>query len=233
MRYLLLWTIWIVCLHPLSAQTFSVTHEKRMWRDKKVTLEITEGGIVYKAGKEEDARTWKYEDIQIFDRISEKEFTILTYEDQSMLMGRDRQYHFVITEGSLTDEIFHEITRRMKDSITNRVVREVAEVEFEVPVKHLHTFGGCEGTLRFTSDRILYATEYKKDAREWLVTRDVQSVWSTGRYHLEVHVYDNNRRQFSRNRTYRFDLKDSLDPKLYRALKLRLFELEKTHLPLE
>ena len=233
MRYLLFCIVSIFCVYPLSAQTFSVQHEKRMWRDKNVTLEITKEGIVYRTDEEADTRTWKYEDIQYFDRISEKEFTILTYEDQSMLLGRDRQYHFVITEGTLTDEIFRDITARMKDSITNRIVREVPEVEFEVAVKHLHTVGGCEGILRFTSDRILYATEHKKDAREWVLTRDVQSVWSMDRHHLEVHVYDNNRRQFSRNRTYRFDLKHSLDPKLYRALKLKLFELEKTHLPLE
>ena len=61
-------------------------------------------------------------------------------------------------------------------------------------VKHLHSFGGCEGTLRFTEDAITYVTENENDAREWSLVRDVHSVWSSDRYQLQIHAYENNRR---------------------------------------
>ena len=96
---------------------------------------------------------------------------------------------------------------------------------YEIPVKHLHTFGGCEGVLQFTQDSIIYATKNRKDAREWRLDRDIQSVWSSDPYQLEIQVYENNRREFSRTRIYNFQLKEPLDWKMYRALKLRLYAL--------
>ena len=84
--------------------------------------------------------------------------------------------------------------------------------------------------LKFTADAIYYVTGNKEDAREWLWSRDVQSVWSINPYQLEVHAYDNNRREFSRTRIYQFDLKAPLDPEFYRTLKLKLYNLESAHL---
>ncbi|HUG82797.1 MAG TPA: hypothetical protein VML01_14095 [Bryobacterales bacterium] len=40
-----------------------------------------------------------------------------------------------------------------------------------------------------------------------------------------MHVYDNNRKEFSQTRVYRFQLKEPLDPERYRNLKLRLYGL--------
>lgn len=73
-------------------------------------------------------------------------------------------------------------------------------------------------------------TDHAEDAREWQLERDVQSVWSMNRYQIEIHAYDNNRREFSRTGIYRFDLKQALDPDFYRSLKLQMYSLETTHL---
>ncbi len=229
MKYLL---IMLFMVQPLAAQTFDVIHEKTLWRDGSGKIEITDEGIVFVAEKEEDSRTWRYEDIQYFDRISGKEFTILSYEDSSMLLGRDKQYHFLITEGELTAEIFYRIKDRLNKPATNREFPDVVNARYELPVKHLHTFGGCEGTLKFTEDGIYYVTEHKKDAREWRLATDIQSIWSSKRYQLEIHTFDNNRREFSKTRVYKFDLKEPLDPEVYRSLKLRLYDLEAVHRPM-
>jgi hypothetical protein len=229
MKYLL---ILLFMAQPLVGQTFSVIHEKNLWWDGKGKIEINGEGIAFVADKEEESRTWKYEDIQYFDRISGKEFTILSYEDNPVLLGRDKQYHFLITEGELTTEIFNRIRERLKKPATNREFPNVVNARYELPVKHLHKFGGCEGILKFTEDEIFYVTDYKKDAREWRLSTDIQSVWSSDRYRLEIHVFDNNRREFSRTRVYKFDLKESLDPEVYRSLKLKLYDLDAVHRPI-
>ncbi len=229
MKYLLML---LFLAQPVAAQTFTVIHEKRLWRDGTGKIEITDDGVRYVAEKEKDSRTWTYRDIQYFDRISSKEFTILSYEDERRLLGRDKSFHFVITEGELTDELFRRISNCLKRPVTNRVIPDLAAVQYELPVKHQHTFGGCEGTLKFTSDAIYYVTDHKKDSREWRLARDIQSIWSADRYRLELHVFDNNRRESSRTRVYKFDLKESLDPEIYRRLKLKLYDLEALHLPI-
>ncbi|MCZ6490235.1 MAG: hypothetical protein O7A06_06855 [Acidobacteria bacterium] len=226
----------VICLllfaEALAAQTFPVVLKKRLWPDGGGQIEITEQAIVYRAEKEPESRTWNYPDIQFFDRISSREFTILTYEDQRWKLGRDRQFHFTITEGELTDALFQTIRSRLDKPAANRVIPRLEAVEYEVAVKHLHTFGGCEGTLRFTEDAIAYVTEKENDAREWSLAREVRSVWSADRYRLQIHVYEDNRREFSRTRVFRFALKEPLDGAYYRRLKLRLYDLESAHLPM-
>jgi hypothetical protein len=213
----------------VGAQTFEVKRLKRLWWDGEGQIRISEEGIAYEAKKPKHSRSWKYQDIQYFDRLSKKEFVILSYEDIGWQMGRDREYHFAITSGELGDDVFQNISRRIKRPVTNRVVGEVVKAGYELPVKHLHSFGGCEGILKFTADAIYYSTDHKKDSRQWLLTRDVQSVWSMNPYQLEVHVYDNNRREFSRTRVYKFNLKEALDQEFYRALKLKLYHLEASY----
>jgi hypothetical protein len=214
---------------PLAAQTLSVIQEKNLWRDGKGIIEITTNGIAYKADKAKDSRNWKYQDIQYFDRISSKEFTILSYEDNHLLLGRDKQYHFRIIKGEMTEALFDEIRTRINKPATNREFPVVRNVRYELPVKHLHSFGGCEGTLKFTDDAVYYVTQNKKDARAWRLAVDVQSIWSSDPYQLEIHVYENNRREFSRTRVYHFELKRPLDPEWYRSLKLKLYQLADTH----
>lgn len=210
----------------LSGQTLTVTLKKRLWPDGHGKILIGEKAIAYEASKKDESRTWEYPDIQYFDRLSPTEFVILTYEDQRLALGRDRQFHFVVTEGELDDELFRTIAARLGKPVTNRFVPEQVAAEYSVPAKHLHTFGGCEGVLKFSGDTIYYITEHREDAREWKLGRDAQSVWSADPYQLEVHAYDNNRREFSRTRIYNFQLKKALNQVFYRNLKRKIYNLE-------
>ena len=209
--------------------SFEVIHKKKLRRDSRGEIRFTQDAIEFLAKKGKHKRRWAYQDIQYFDRISETEFVILSYEDQKWKLGRDRQYRFALTGGELTDSLFEQISQRIGRPVTNRVVSDIPEKRYELPVKHLHSLGGCEGLLTFAGDHIYYATEHRKDAREWRVSRDVESVWSMDPYQLDLHVYDNNRREFSRTRVYRFALKKPFDPEFYRRLKLQLYELEATN----
>lgn len=221
----------LLLAQPLAAQTLTVVHEKRLWRDGHGKIVISETGISYVSDKKEESREWKYEDIQYFDRISRSEFVVLSYEDSRLWLGRDEAYRFRIVGGELSDEVFDQISRRLNRPLTDRVVADSLEAPYVLPAKHLHTFGGCEGELRFTPDAIYYVTDHREDARTWRLDRDVQSVWSSDPYRLQIYAYDNNRREFSRTRLYAFDLKQPLDARHYRSLKLTLYKLQTVHAP--
>lgn len=210
----------------LTAETFPVIHRNTLWRDGRGTIEINDDGIVYAARKKTLSRQWKWIDIQHFDRVSPREFVILTYEDQRRFLGRDKEYRFVITSGELSDVLFVKISESLKRPVTDRVIPAGIAASYTIPVKHEHTFGGCEGELEFAGDTIYYVTKHRPDARAWRVDRDIVSVWSDDPYRLEISAYDNNRREFSRTATYKFDLKEKLDPEFYRRLKLKLYRLE-------
>lgn len=205
--------------------SFDVVLKKKFWPDGRGVLVVSDDAIEFRAKDDERSRRWSYEDIQYFDRVSTQEIIVLTYEDSGWKLGRDRQFRFVLSEGEFTDALFDQVSRGIGRPVTNRVFEVREAVEMELPVKHLHALGGCEGTLLFTKNEVYYRTSHARDARQWQLRRDVDSVWSHDRYHLELHVYDNNRREFSRAKVYKFDLKRPLDPEWYRGLKLRLYEL--------
>jgi hypothetical protein len=223
MRYLVLFSIF-ACLLP--AETFPVTLQKMFWRDGKGAVEIDDQGITYTARKKDHSRTWKWTDIQYFDRVSPTEFVVLTYEDDSRLLGRDKQYHFRISQGVLNGALFERISGHLNRPVTDRVAPEKVVARYTIPVKHEHALGGCEGELQFTSGTIRYITKHELDGRTWRLDRDIVEVWSDDPYRLEIRAYDNNRREFSRTATYKFDLKEKLDSDFYRELKLRLYKLE-------
>jgi hypothetical protein len=223
MRYVMLLSVFTSFL---QAETFPVILEKTLWRDRNGTIEIDDQGITYTTQKKEQNRVWKWTDIQYFDRVSSKEFVVLTYEDNRRLLGRDKQYHFRITQGELSNGLFDTVSKHLNRPLTDRVVPENVTARYTIPVKHEHVFGGCEGDLEFTADAIYYVTTHAPDGRVWHMDRDIVQVWSDDPYRLEIRAYDNNRREFSSTAAYKFELKEKLDPAFYRELKLKLYNLE-------
>jgi hypothetical protein len=225
MRSVLSFLIWLVAF-PAAAQTFPVVHKKALWPDGSGELIFTPDAVEFRAaGKEQRSRKWSYADIQHLDRISPKELLVLSYEDQKWQLGRDREFRFVLTEGEISDELFAALRSRLSRPSTNRVAREPEAPLYDVAVKHLHTFGGCEGRLFFTKTSVAYRTPHAKDVREWRLDSEVESLWSQNPYQLEIHVYENNRREFSATRVFQFALKERLDNEFYTNLKKRLYGL--------
>ncbi len=232
----------------LSAQTFPARLVKPLWPDRHGIVKISDQGVAFAAPHtkhgpewvgvqhvvhaldELDNRphslSWKWTDIQYFDRISRKEFVVLTYRDDWRFLGRDEEFRFRLTEGELTDAILQEISRYLGRPVTDRVPPEKVAALYSIPVKRDGTFRGSEGELNFTNTAICYVTKAKAGSRTWHMDRDIVSVWSDDPYQLEIRAYENNRREFSRTVTYKFDLKQKLDPEFYRKLKLRLYGLE-------
>ncbi|MBI1355736.1 MAG: hypothetical protein GC160_15460 [Acidobacteria bacterium] len=218
-------TLFIVVVVTGYAQTsFQVVRKKPLWPDAEGTLVIDEAGVEFRRG-EGQSKSWPYEEIQGFDRISPTEIEVLTYEDVAWRLGQDRSYRFALLSGEIDDTLFESMTRKIGRPVTDRIVEGKPDDAPQLPVKHLKPFGGSEGELIFGESAIYYATDAPRQSREWRLDRDVDSVWAAHRYQLELHVFEAGRHDFDDVRVYRFQLKDPLDPDLYRNLKLRLYGL--------
>jgi hypothetical protein len=117
------------------------------------------------------------------------------------------------------------MTNKIGRPVIDRIAEEGPDGVPRLAVKHLKPFGGSEGQLIFGELAIHYVTEAPKQAREWRMDCDVESIWAANRYQLELHVFEAGRHDFDDTRVYRFQLKKPLDPDLYRNLKLRLYDL--------
>ena len=234
-------------LHPLpgagaassgkTETTFEVIHKKRFQPDSKGVLRIADEEILFDAQNEKHSRRWAYRDIRFLDRVGPAEIILHTYENVRLTLGRDKRYRFVLTAGELTVDQFNHVSAKVGKPVANRSFVSPENPEYEIPVKHRHQFGGCQGRLLFTESRIFFQSDAVKKgpeqpparerphSREWILARDVDSVWSADAYHLELHVYDGEQRRTNRTRIFRFDLKQKLDQDFLRNLKLRLYHL--------
>lgn len=216
----------IVCTLAVAAQeSFEVIRKKPLWPNSQGTLVISDDSIEFRRKKEEDSKRWSYRDIQHIDRISPTEIEILTYEDVAWRLGQDRSYRFSLVSGEIDDALFDSMADKLGLPVTDRIVDDAPDNPTSLPVKHLKTFGGSEGELVFGESAIFYVTDAPRQAREWLLDRDVESVWAANRYELELHVFEAGRRDFDSTQVYRFQLKKELDPAQYRDLKMRLYNL--------
>lgn len=206
---------------------FEAVRKKALWPDQHGTLRVDDAGISFAPdGEPEHERFWAYEDIQHFDRLTLTEFVLLSYEDISWQLGRDRRYRFVLGTGEISDELYQRIAEQMDKPATNRVVRAPDVVEQQLPAKNLTMLGGSKGTLYLSKGRIVYLTEAHEKSREWLVGRGLDSVWSSDAYRLEIHAYEGDPGSFRKPAVYKFALKKPLDPEVYRRFKLELYELD-------
>lgn len=222
----LLTLILITAAAGLAETSFEAIWKKPLLPDKGGVLRIGERGIVFRTnGENKQERTWTYVDIQHFERISNTEVTIQSYEDSAWRLGRDRRYHFALRDAELRDELYEHVVSRIGKPATDHVAELPTAVELELPVKRLTRRGSSQGTLYVTPDRIVYSSPVAKQSRTWMLDRDVDTVWSSDPYRLEVHVFDRSEGFVRQPKVYRFALKSPLDAGFYRLLKMRLYAL--------
>ncbi len=207
----------------LAAETLKVRHDHNPWGKCEGELVLSQEGVEYRQDEDKHHRKWRWVDIQSIDRKSSRRFSILTYEDQRWLFGADRHFNFTLLpdQEPLSEETFQFISAHLGKPVTDRIAKR-AQTDYQVAAKHLHTFGGCEGTLYFGPEWISYETDHAQDARTWKRDRDVDSVWSLNRYQLEIHVFEENKRSFDKTRRFRFQLKEPLNEDYYDELRRQL-----------
>lgn len=202
------------------ADVYKVRHDHDPWGSCHGELVIDEEGIRYQTDHQKDERNWSWSDIETFDLHTSTRFTVLTYENRRVLLGRDRRFDFT-SQQPLTATSLNLIRGHLQTPFVDHLPRDVKPV-YKLPVRHLHHFGGCDGILIFSRQWVVYKTDYGKDARSWRRDRDIAGYWSLNRYELEIAVYEGQPGSVDNQRRFRFQLKEPLDESFYRKLRRQL-----------
>lgn len=210
------------------AQEFTYkVQQSRLLRDKFGELVIAEEEIRYRSTDGKAGGRWTYRDIRLLEILSPTRVRIWTYDDNSKLFGIDESFTLEIVDGVLTKEVSDFLRRRIARPFVTAFTDETESVLAELPVKHNHRFGGCEGTLRVFSDHLVYDSDESRNSRSWRWT-DLRTVSRIDPYRFEVLTYE---REFGGpGRSYTFALKepmpeavfDTIWTNVYRPTPLRM-----------
>jgi hypothetical protein len=206
----------------VSAQSFEFPVEhQHTFRNCRGTLTITSDKIEYKTTHKKDSRAWRYIDIRQIKIASPTALEIVTYEDQRRTIGRDRIFQFRLLEGQITQEVSALLmTKTTHPLVTSVMPMTGGSPTFEMPVKHLHTVGGCEGVLRIYSDRVTYeSTDMPTDSRYWRYA-DIQNFGHPTRYRFEITTFED--KLAGPTKVYNFQLKEEFPALAYDYLWLRV-----------
>jgi hypothetical protein len=202
---------------PIVAQAqsfeFSVEHQHTL-RSCRGTLTITADKIEYQTAHKEDSRIWRYLEIRQIQVISPTKLEITSYEDQKRMLGRDRIFKFKLLDGQISPEISALFIEKTKYPVATSVMPETTESpKFELAVKHLHTFGGCEGMLKIFEDRVVYQSADKTENSRYWRWSDMQSISRSSLYQFSVSSFE---QQFGGpTKTFNFEMKERMDEAVY------------------
>jgi hypothetical protein len=216
-KALVLWTL-VLALFSLSPALASETKiqvkHDHILGSCRGELVFGDSTLEYRTEDRQDARVWKYEDIQQLGLLSSKELSVLTYEDRKVQLGKDKRFIFEVTEGEISQSLWQYLTGRLTKPIVSAVLPSDVAAQFQMPVKHQHTFGGCQGVLKITDQYVIYETTHPSDSRIWRY-QDISSVGSTGSFQLRVTTMERVGGEYGSEKNFIFDLKRRLDPEVY------------------
>lgn len=208
---------WLAPSALAQSFTLQVEHE-HLLRNCRGTLVITPEKIEYQTAEKRDAQGWEYREIRQLTVVSPLALELATYEDQKRMAGRDRIFKFRLTSGRITPEISALMLAKATHPLVTSVPPTSAGTpQFTIPVKHLHTFGGCSGTLKIYDDRIVF--ESQTDARFWRY-RDIQNFSHSERFRFEIVGYED---KLGGLKAYHFQLKEDLSAPTYDYVWERIY----------
>jgi len=214
----------IVCFYLLpafAAETrFQVKHEHGI-KSCRGELVFREDGMEYVTSHKKDARTWQYVDIQQLGLVGDKKVSVLTYEDRRMQFGKDKIFSFELTEGTIPASLWNSLQARLTKPLVSAVIPELPAAKYQLPVKHQHALGGCQGTLEIGEQQVVYRTPHQSDSRIWRY-EDLSSIGSTGPFQLRLSSMERTQGEYGADKNFIFDLKTRLDPEVYDFLWRRI-----------
>ena len=184
-------------------------------------LIISDKNIEYLAAKRPgESRTWEYEDIRLLEILSPTKLRLWTYKDRYMQLGGDQSLTFRLIDGQLDQNISNFLRERIKRPFVTSFVEADENALAEIPVKHSHRTGGCEGVLKVYSDRLVYESRTGHDSRTWLWT-DIRSVGRTDIYRFDVETFEP--QVGASSRSFNFVLKEQMPDKTYDLIWARVY----------
>lgn len=206
----------------VNAQEFTYKVEQdRTIGHRDGQLIISDKGIEYRAAKRENEdRAWTYEDIKLFEILSPTRIRIWTWKDRKLFLGRDEGLTFKIVERQIDQKVSDFVRERIARPFVTSFVEKEGEALAEIPVKHSHRFGGCEGLLKVFADRLVYESQTGHDSRTWRWT-DVRSIGRSDIYRFDVETFEP--QIGASSRSFNFILKEQMPDKTYDLIWSRVY----------
>lgn len=178
------------------------------------TLTFGADRVEFKTAAANQARSWRYEDLQQIQVRTTRRIDLLTYEDQGRLkLGADRRYAFHLSAGEVPPELVAFLLRRVDRPLLLAVIPPACcSPGLQVAVKHERQGQGSQGVLAIQDGALVYQTPREGDSRYWRLG-DLESVLRLDRYRLQVTA-----REGRRLRPFVFQLKRELPEGFYEAL---------------
>jgi hypothetical protein len=202
-------------LIPVLAEEtrFQVKHDHGI-KSCRGELVFSDDGVEYVTSHKRDARAWKYVDIQQLGLVSDKKVSVVTYEDQKLQFGKDKIFNFELTEGNIPPALWNSLQARLTKPLVSAVVPDLPPAKYQLPVKHQHALGGCQGTLEIGDQYVVYKTSHSPDSRIWRY-EDLSSLGSTGPFQLRLTAMERTNGEYGAEKNFIFDLKRHLEPEVY------------------
>ena len=184
-------------------------------------LIITDNGVEYHAKREKESRRWDYDDIKLLEILSPTRLRIQTYRDRKLYLGKDESVTFKIVEGQLDHHISDFLRERTARPFVTSILEEIEQTSIaEIPVKHSHRFGGCEGILKVYSDKLEYESKTGHNSRSWR-WMDIRSVGRSDLYRFEVETFEP--QIGASSRSFNFVLKERMADEIYELIWGRVY----------
>ena len=191
------------------------------------TLTINDAGVSFEATYKDDKTPkhphvwrWNYQDIQQL-KVAPESLTVLTYQDNKWKLGADRKYEFELVSGKTFENAYNVLKRRLDQRFVAAIADGAASMLWEIPVKHLHSFGGDEGVLRVGPKEIVYKSAKSDESRTWRY-EDIENISSSGPFQLTITSFERARMHYGSRKGFEFELKHRLEEARYNDLWLRL-----------
>ncbi len=210
-------------VNSAAAQEFTYkVQQDRFKGHRDGELIISASGLDYRAKSAKDSRTWSFTDIKLLEILSPTRLRVWTYKDRKLLLGRDESLTFKIVEGQVDQKVSDFLRDRIGRPLVTSLTDEESTPLTQIPVKHSHRFGGCEGTLKVYSDRLIYEAQDGHDSRSWRWT-DIRSVGRSDVYRFDVETFEP--QVGASSRSFNFILKEQMPDRTYDLIWSRVFRL--------
>jgi len=218
MRAIFLLTFLAFGSGAVAAQDFAVRHHHAL-KDCRGVLKFTGDGVEYRTAHAKDSRTWKYNELRVIKVDSPFEITLLTFEDEKRLLGKDRAFEFTLLEGKVPAGLSTFLLSKVSRPMVLAVLPETGKPAFEAPVKHLETLGGARGMLSIFPDRIVFKSSREGDSRIWRL-QDIERFGQPDRFRFQI--TSRVPRRGGPTEVYNFELLEDLPEGAYDYLWVRL-----------
>lgn len=204
----------VIVVSAFAQETrFQVKHDHGI-KSCRGELVFGEQSMEYVTSHKKDARTWNYVDVQQLGLLGDKKVSVVTYEDRKLQFGKDKIFNFELTQGSISPSLWNSLQARLTKPLVSAVIPELPDARYHLPVKHQHALGGCQGTLEFGEQQVVYRTSHQSDSRIWRY-EDLSSMGTTGPFQLRLSSMERTHGEYGAEKNFIFDLKTRLNSETY------------------